>query len=66
MGLHQAEVLKESIDLDVEVERLYALIDGLALHAMLNPKRLRKKKIKHVLVNHMNTLFKQPIVEADT
>lgn len=42
MGLHQAGVLKESIDFDVEVERLYALVDGLALHAMLNPKRLRK------------------------
>ncbi|OES43861.1 hypothetical protein BA724_12265 [Domibacillus iocasae] len=63
--LHQGGILKDSINLDIETERLYALVDGLALHAILNPKRLQKEKIKQVLVNHMNTLFKQPIEETD-
>ena len=65
MGLYQNGSLKEKIDLDLETEHLYALVDGLALHAMLYPKRLTKEKIKQLIVNHMNTLLSHPIKETD-
>ncbi|WP_046175280.1 TetR/AcrR family transcriptional regulator [Domibacillus indicus] len=64
-GLFQAGLLKEAVNPAIETERLYALVDGLALHAMLDSKRLPKETIKQVIVHHMNTLFKQPVKEAD-
>ncbi|WP_050182652.1 TetR/AcrR family transcriptional regulator [Domibacillus robiginosus] len=64
-GLYQAGRLHKAVNLDIETERLYALVDGLALHAMLNSNRLSKNKIKQVIVGHMNTLFLQPVEEAN-
>lgn len=64
-GLFEGRLLKKEVDVNLEIERLYALVDGLALHAMLHPKRLSKEKIKKVIVHHMNTLFHQPVEEAN-
>ena len=63
-GLHQAGCLKEAVDLLIGTEQLYALVDGLALHAMMNPERLPKEKIKKVIIHHMNTLFAEPVEET--
>lgn len=65
MGLDQSGSLKGTVDLEMETEHLYALVDGLALHTMLSPKRLTKEKVKQVIVNYMNTLLSHPIEETD-
>ncbi|MOA57708.1 hypothetical protein D3C78_1819360 [compost metagenome] len=51
-------ILREDLDRDVEAERLYALVDGLALHAMLEPERLDKQRIIRVLTGHLDSISK--------
>ncbi|MBP3039613.1 TetR/AcrR family transcriptional regulator [Bacillaceae bacterium Marseille-Q3522] len=55
--LDKAKLLKNSLDKDIETERLYALIDGLAVHAILEPDRLTKKRISQVLVQQIDLLW---------
>lgn len=43
-------------DLDMETERLYALIDGLALHATLRPEHWSPARLSAVLRHHLDTL----------
>lgn len=50
-------LLKTGLDKEIETERMYALVDGLALHAMLNPKRVNKERIKNVLVKHLDEVL---------
>lgn len=56
--LDEQGILKEDLDRDVEAERLYALVDGLALHAMLEPERLDKQRIIRVLIGHLDSISK--------
>ncbi|MDA7027533.1 TetR/AcrR family transcriptional regulator [Bacillus sp. CLL-7-23] len=42
-----------------ETEHLYALLDGLALHAILKPDRVTHEMIDSVLTNHLQTLSDQ-------
>ncbi|MEC1259718.1 TetR/AcrR family transcriptional regulator [Bacillus swezeyi] len=44
------------MDAGEEIERLYALVDGLALHALLEPERITADKIDSVLTRQLNTL----------
>ncbi|MGG6310689.1 TetR/AcrR family transcriptional regulator [Paenibacillus macerans] len=48
---------KAGADHELETERLYALIDGIALHALLDPQRLDKDKISRVLVHHLDSIL---------
>ena len=57
--LQQLDLLKSDIDLELETERLYALIDGLALHAMLNPRRVDRELTEKVLVHHLEQICKE-------
>lgn len=50
-------LLKKQLDKEMEAEKLYALIDGLALHAFLEPRRVDGKRIERVLLHHLATLF---------
>ncbi len=50
-------LLRQGIDQAMEVERLYALIDGIALHALMNPKRLDKQQITRLLMYHMDSIL---------
>ena len=58
---HLAEqgLLRPELDKESEAERLYALVDGLALHAMLEPERLDKQRIIDVLNGHMNSICRE-------
>ncbi|OMP67021.1 TetR family transcriptional regulator C-terminal domain-containing protein [Domibacillus epiphyticus] len=58
-------LLKYGLDREFEAERLYAIVDGLALHAMLEPNRLSKEKLKRIVIQHMNSLFIHPVKEED-
>ena len=54
--LDQQALLKPGLDKDDEAERLYALIDGLALHAMLDPDRMNKQRVIRVLNVHLESI----------
>lgn len=54
--LDQHELLRQELDKDSEAERLYAVVDGLALHAMLEPERLDKQRIIRVLNVHLDSI----------
>lgn len=54
--LEQCEMLRKTMDKDIETERLYALVNGLALHAMLEPQRVDRERVACVLVHHIDSL----------
>ncbi|CEH28792.1 TetR family transcriptional regulator [Aneurinibacillus migulanus] len=54
--LDQFNLLQKNLDKEIEAEKLYALIDGLALHTMLEPQRVNKDRIVRVLVHHLNSI----------
>lgn len=54
--LHDCRVLRPGLDLEFEAERLYALVDGLALHALLEPERLSRERVTEVLVKHLASI----------
>jgi len=52
-SLEQNHLLRHDLDKEIDAERLYALVDGLALHALLEPERLEPNRIVDVLTHHM-------------
>lgn len=54
--LEQHKLLQAEANGELEAERLYALIDGIALHALLDPQRLDKERISRVLIHHLNSI----------
>lgn len=57
--LIQENLFDEKLDKEVEIERLYALVDGLSLHWFFNQERLTKEKMKQVLHTHLLSICKQ-------
>ncbi|MBT2692718.1 TetR family transcriptional regulator C-terminal domain-containing protein [Bacillus sp. ISL-55] len=55
--LEQHGLLKKELDMEVEIERLRALVDGLALHAMLTPEKYTEGKLTRILKTHLNEIF---------
>jgi len=49
--------LLEGLDLDLEVERLYAVLDGLAIHALFEPERLDRQRVIKTLTYHLNSIL---------
>lgn len=43
-------------DEDIEVERIYDLVDGLAIHAIQRPELMPPEKVKAVLRHHLSSL----------
>lgn len=43
-------------DEDLEIERMYALVDGLAIHAIQRPEVMPAEKVKAVLRHHLSSL----------
>lgn len=56
-ALAQAGLLKEGLDLRREVERLHAVIDGLALHAAIQPDRTTSTRVRQLLRLHVESLL---------
>jgi len=54
--LDQYNLLRKELDHTIESERLYALIDGLALHALLEPERLNSERMIGVLTQHIASI----------
>lgn len=55
-SLNQVGILKKNLDLEFETERLYALVDGLALHALLERERLHEDQMIRVLTMHIDSI----------
>ena len=53
--------LKPGIDFQEEIETLYALVDGLAIHCLFAPSLLTKHIICPIIVKHFNALLKLPL-----
>ncbi|MBR7796884.1 TetR family transcriptional regulator [Agaribacter marinus] len=48
---------------EIETERLYALIDGLAIHHLLQPDSLSKEMMTSVIQHHLKSLCKQEVLD---
>jgi AcrR family transcriptional regulator len=56
VGLRELDQVHPSRDLDVETERIYALVDGLTLHMLLDPEGVPAARVRSALVTHLNDL----------
>jgi AcrR family transcriptional regulator len=54
--LADACLTPSDLDLNLETDRLHALLDGLALHAVMRPERLPPSRITAVIAHHLDTL----------
>ena len=54
--LDSAGRLRPRLDLELEVERLHGLLDGLALHTAMRPDRMPYRLIRSVLARHLDSL----------
>jgi AcrR family transcriptional regulator len=58
--LADAGQTSDGFDLDLETTRLHALVDGLAVHAVMHPDRLPPDQIVAVLARHLDSLGPPP------
>jgi AcrR family transcriptional regulator len=54
--LTEAGAARSGLDLDLEAERLYAVLDGLAVHAASRPTALPPDRARQVLAAHLDSL----------
>ncbi|WP_310552027.1 TetR/AcrR family transcriptional regulator [Paenibacillus glufosinatiresistens] len=54
--LSEVRMLREGTDPELAAETLYSLVDGLAMHAYLEPGRLSKERIAAVLTGYLDSI----------
>lgn len=54
--LDRIGLLRPDVDMAVETEALYALVDGLALHALMEPRRFSRELVTRVLNRYLDTI----------
>jgi len=54
--MHQFGILQPNLNIIIEIERLYALVDGLGLHCFLNPNQNTFEMIDSILTHHLELL----------
>ncbi len=55
-SMKESGALRPELDCELEIERLYALIDGIALHAYLDTKRVDYEQIVKLVTYHMRSI----------
>ncbi len=55
-ALSDGNTLRADLDLQLEAERLHALVDGLALHVAVQPGRTTPARVHQILIAHLETL----------
>jgi AcrR family transcriptional regulator len=55
-ALSDGDTLRKGLDLQLEAERLHALLDGLALHVAVQPGRTTPARVHEILIAHLETL----------
>lgn len=59
IGFLEAEqLLREDVDKELEIERLYAIIDGLAIHKIIRKEKLSNEMVRRVLRTQIESLIK--------
>lgn len=58
LSLQALNLTKNNLDLDMEVNRLHAIVDGMAIHHLLNPEQFTKENIIQTLAYHLQSLCK--------
>lgn len=56
-ALSDAGLLKDGLEIRREVERLHALLDGLALHAAIQPQRTTPTRVRQLMRHHIESLL---------
>jgi len=54
--LSEARLLREGTDQELAAETLYSLVDGIAMHAYLEPNRLTKERIDALLTGYLDSI----------
>jgi AcrR family transcriptional regulator len=54
--LADAGLTPANLDIPLEASRLHALLDGLAVHAVMRPEQVPPERIKAVIARHLDTL----------
>jgi len=54
--MKESGVMRPELDCALEIERLYALIDGIALHAFLDTKRVNYEQIVNLVTYHLKSI----------
>ncbi|QOS79763.1 TetR family transcriptional regulator [Paenibacillus sp. JNUCC31] len=54
--LQKQGMARTGMDAEIETERLYALVDGLAIHMLMQPERLTVQKVENVIGQHLSML----------
>ncbi|MFE6075883.1 TetR/AcrR family transcriptional regulator [Paenibacillus sp. NPDC057886] len=54
--LQKQGMTRTGVGAEIETEKLYALIDGLAIHMLLQPERLTVKQVENVIEQHLSML----------
>lgn len=57
-ALQLLKLAKDGLDLDMEVNRLHAIVDGMAMHHLLNPEQFTRDKMIQTLKYHLQSLCK--------
>ena len=55
-GLSESNALHPDLSIELETERLHALVDGLSLHASIQPSRTTPARVREILTTHLNSL----------
>src|SRR5918998_260936 len=58
--LADAALTPANLDIPLEATRLHALLDGLAVHAVMRPERVTPERVKAVIARHLDTLQAGP------
>jgi hypothetical protein len=54
--LQASGLLRPDLDTDFEMERLYALVDGIAVHGILRPDRVDARFMDRLIENHLHAI----------
>ncbi|MFC4619975.1 TetR/AcrR family transcriptional regulator [Camelliibacillus cellulosilyticus] len=54
--LIKANLLKQNIDVEMEIERLFAVVDGLAVHCILKPDQATPNLVDSVITHHLESI----------
>lgn len=54
--LVESNLAKSGLDAALEAEKLYALVDGLAIHQLMQPGRLSPERLEYLLNQHLSSL----------
>jgi len=57
--LKESKLLKPDLDMKLEIDRLYGLVDGLAIHRIIKPELLPSEQIRSIISRHLKELCKE-------